>query len=66
MKRQFHTSAGVVERELTDAEVQQLAAEGNIAAKREIAKKKLAIALTPSDKINVILEYLGLTAAGGE
>lgn len=59
MKIQEHTPEGVIERELTDAEVLNFAEMGSKEAQKEIQKKSFA-AKSDKDKITTIAEFLGL------
>jgi len=42
MRKTFHTPEGIIERELTNAEVLELAKMGDVQAKREVLIKTLA------------------------
>lgn len=60
MRRTFHTPAGEEERELSEAEVTELAARGDSEAKLELARKEWKKAVSVEDKIEVIRKLLGL------
>ena len=58
MKKQFHTSSGIIEKELTQQEIEQFAAFGDAEARREICKQEFAAASTVAQKIDAIKKYL--------
>jgi len=60
MKIYETTPQGSRVRTLTEAETAALAAEGNYAAKLEVAKKKIATATSLQDELDAIKELLGL------
>lgn len=60
MKKIFHTPKGIIEREVTQEELIQLAQMGDKEAKKELAKQELKKALTSDKKLNVIIKYLNL------
>lgn len=57
--KQFFTPNGVITRELTPEEMAG-AFKDDVEVKREVVKLKLKTAITDTEKLNAILEYLGL------
>ena len=60
MKKIFQTNTGFVERELTQTEINEFAAMGDISCKQDIAKKEFAASGQLQDKVNAIAKMLGL------
>ena len=57
---QEHTAQGVSVRSLDDKEIEDLARAGNPLAMKEVAKRDMALTATSNDKLNIIINYLGL------
>jgi len=56
-----YTPAGmVVKSDYTNAQITSMASEGDVDAKKEIAKDKIAKSFLDTDKLAAIIEYLGL------
>lgn len=60
MIRQTHTPEGIIERELTDQEVLELARAGDTGALIEWAKKNWPPQTSPFEKIDVLAAVLGI------
>lgn len=60
MKKQFHTSEGVIERELTEEEIQKFADSGDDECLKYLEKKEYVEATNLEEKIGVIARCLGL------
>jgi len=58
MKRQYHTPEGIVEKELTDKEIVELAKTGDVGARRELFKRKWGEADTVDKRIELIRKML--------
>jgi len=60
MKITLHTKDGIFEREATQEEIETLAKANGIEAKTEILKSDISKAVTTDEKVNKILEFLGI------
>lgn len=58
MKIKALTKDGIIEKELTQAEIEDGARKGVNVCKKEILKQKIALDNTPEAMIRAILEYL--------
>lgn len=60
MKKQFHTPQGIIERELTQSEIQIFADEGDDECRKEIFREKYINAPGLDQRVEVIAQFLGL------
>lgn len=59
-KIKIHNKNGIVEKSFTDEEAQAIANRGNIKAKKYLLKKSLSNVQSVQEKLNLLLDYLGL------
>jgi Arc/MetJ family transcription regulator len=60
MKKIYFTPGGDITKELTKAEVEALALDGDKEAKKELLKDEIKIATTNSERLDAIEKYLGV------
>ncbi len=60
VKFQFSTKEGTKTREATPEELNSLANEGDIRAKKQIAKQELSTLTTTEEKLSVVSKFLDL------
>ena len=61
MKKQFHTKDGIIDRELTENEIQEFAEMGDRNCQLELAKEESKKALSIEEQLIIIERYLGLS-----
>jgi len=60
MEKTSYTKDGIETRTLTREEIEKLSLMGDMEAQKEIAKEQIAAAQTTDEKINIVLDHLGL------
>lgn len=60
LKIQEHTKQGVTNKQLTEQEIIDLAATGNYAARKEIAKNEVLNASSIQEELDAIKKLLGI------
>jgi hypothetical protein len=60
MEKTFFTKEGMIQRQLIEQEIVDMAAMGDMDCKKELVKSKLLTVTKIEDKVDLILDYLGL------
>ena len=60
MRKQFFTPEGIIDKELTPVEIQDLANAGDLNCLRELFKLKYSEATGLEQKITVLAQFLGM------
>ncbi len=60
MERQFHTPKGIIIRNLTQAETEDMAQMGDVECRKELFRQRFSKASDLQEKVDLIAEHLGL------